>query len=236
MRNCFLLLMWSMLLLMAGGCENKVQDKEEKGTFSVCENRKVVFAPGNLATDGHDFVEHQWEYGGLFGWGTGNHAYDTTEDLNCYAVYYDWGKNFEGGWRTLSIEEWRYLLFERDDAAGKWGAGTVNDVHGLLVLPDSWRMPEGCMFRAGNNGWDGNRYSELQWSQMEKEGALFLPAGGFRWGEVVYAEGCEGMYWTSTPWDECCAHVVFFSDDTLDSAEDDRRFFGQSVRLARDCE
>ena len=96
----------------------------------------MVFAPGNLSEDGHGFVEHQWEYGGLFGWGTGDRPTDTTDDWHSYVRFVDWGKNVEGGWRTLTADEWHYLLFERKDAEDKRSVGTVDGRHGLLLLPD----------------------------------------------------------------------------------------------------
>ena len=42
------------------------------GLFSVSDVIQVEFAPGNLKAGGHGFTAHQYDYGGLFGWGTGN--------------------------------------------------------------------------------------------------------------------------------------------------------------------
>ena len=217
------------------GCNNSVEQQGDNGRFSVSATKQVVFAPGNLAEDGRSFVAHQWEYGWLFGWGTGDRPADTTDDWQKYIRFVDWGKYVEGGWRTLTADEWHFLLFERTDAGNKWAKGTVIDMHGLLLLPDKWELPSGCTFTAGNNGWDVNGYTTDQWEQMEAAGAVFLPAEGFRWGEMSYGFNCEGLYWSSTTKDKGCPFTMHFDDNILAVDWDDEPQFGQSVRLVRDC-
>ena len=46
------------------------------------------------------------------------------------------GGNRVGLWRTLTNVEWRYLLAVRTGCAEKWGKATVDDVRGLVFLPD----------------------------------------------------------------------------------------------------
>ena len=203
--------------------------------FSVSADKQVVFAPGNLSEDGHGFVEHQWEYGGLFGRGTGDRPTDTTDDWHSYLRFVDWGKNVEGGWRTLTADEWHYLLFDRKDAEDKRSVGTVDGRHGLLLLPDEWVLPLGCSFVSQVKGWDVNVYSVSQWEQMENAGAVFLPAAGFRWGEVSYSDGCQGLYWSSTIKEEGCPYTMHFDGSILSVDWDNTPHFGQSVRLVRDC-
>ena len=64
--------------------QNDDDNEEENpigiGLFSVSDSLQVSFAPGNLAEGGRSFVPHQYELGGYFGWGTGNHPDDTSED------------------------------------------------------------------------------------------------------------------------------------------------------------
>lgn len=111
-----------------------------------------------------------------------------------------------------------------------WGTGNNpgNTSENHLDYPSfhDWGEPLG-------HGWSANRYTPAQWQRLEQMGAVFLASPGFRWGTDVYAEGCEGMYWTSSSDDEYDAHVVYFSGDTLNTTGDDHRFFGNSVRLAR---
>ena len=106
-------------------------------------------------------------------------------------------------------------------------------MHGLLLLPDKWELPSGCMFTAGNNGWDVNSYTADQWEQMETAGAVFLPAVGFRWG-MTYGFNCEGLYWSSTTKDNGCPFTMHFDDNILAVDWDNEPQFGQSVRLVRD--
>ena len=226
----------AMVMMIAfAGCHGMPQ-RDGKAIFSVSESSRVEFALGNLAEDGRGFVAHQWECGGLFGWGTGDRPMDTTDNWQDYVLFKDWGDFVKDGWRTLTDDEWHYLLFERMDAGCKWAKGTVMDMHGLLLLPDRWELPSGCVFTAGNKGWDINVYYASQWAQMEAAGAVFLPAAGFRWGEVPYSDGCQGLYWSSTIKEEGCPFTMHFDDKILAVDWDNTPHFGQSVRLVRDVD
>ena len=207
--------------------------------FSVSSTKQVEFAPGNLSKDGRSFVEHQWEYGGLFGWGTGNNPNKRSVDNKDYKTFHDWGENIEGAWRTLSRAEWNYMLFKRLNAKNKVGYGRVNNVAGLIVLPDNWVQPVGYTFRT-----EGNTYTISMWLQMEAAGAVFLPSAGCRLfndddnNDGLFA-GESGCYWSSTPDGSDNAYEVNFGDagclgvfdyDILSNS----RQFGYSVRLVRD--
>ena len=228
-KNCN----WIMMLLVSllVGCTGKMQDC----VFSVSDDKQVVFAPGNLAEDGRGFVSHQWEYGGLFGWGTGDRLADTSDNWQDYTHFVEWGDNVAGGWRTLTGDEWHYLLFERVDADVKRAVGTVNGMKGLFLLPDEWVLPLECSFVSQAKGWNVNVYSVSQWEQMENAGAVFLPAAGFRWGEVSYSDGCQGLYWSSTARENGCPYTMHFDGSILSVDWDNTPHFGQSVRLVRVC-
>ena len=215
------------------GCKSGVGEHGGEGRFSVSATERVVFAPGNLAEGGNAFVSHQWEPGWLFGWGTGNRPADTTDERHNYLYFIDWGDKIEGDWRTMSGGEWHYLLFERAGAREKRAVGTVNGRHGLLLLPDEWELPTGCSFDCQAIGWDVNSYSIVQWGAMECAGAVFLPADGFRWGEMPYAFDCEGLYWSSTAESEGCPYTMHFDGNVMAVEWDDSPQFGQSVRLVR---
>lgn len=84
----------------------------------------------------------------LFAWGKGNEPTCMDSDKRHYETFVDLGTNpiSNGGnaadlWRTLTYEEWDYLLFKRTDAAKLVTTGTVNDVQGLIILPDNWKTP-----------------------------------------------------------------------------------------------
>lgn len=211
------------------------------GQFSINENgKKVIFSQGNLqynpAEDIWRFAEKQYDmigadnanisptYNGyidLFGWGTGNNPTLASEGESDYATFTDWGihpisngTNTANKWRTLSIAEWEYLIYERANADKLRALATVNGVHGSILLPDAWKLPQGLSFAADATTWTGNVYTEAQWQQMEQAGAVFLPAMGSRLGtkfSPVAADGSSG-YWSSTKDNENSAWSVSIMD------------------------
>lgn len=206
--------------------------------FSVSDIQQVRFAPGNLKEGGHGFVEEQYEFGGLFGWGTGNRPTLTSIEYEDYPSFVDWGSYNSGGqWRTLTWREWRYVVHEREGSYGKYGMATVYGVRGLVLLPDQWAAPPDCKFNPGY-GWWKNTYDREQWAQMEDSGAVFLPAAGMRWGTVPQREGMMGFYWTA---DEEFDYNHPKMGTTMAFGETDAGLTaipkptGCSVRLARDA-
>ena len=234
------------------------------GLFSVSATQQVWFSQGNLqyqaSTDTWRFAEHQYDmigaansnisatYSGwidLFGWGTGSNPTLASTNNNDYPVFVDWGVNAisNGGnrpnvWRTFTNSEWSYVCFNRPNASDKIGTGIVNGVGGLMLLPDNWILPEGCMFNSGipssDDDWARNTYTLSQWAEMEAEGAVFLPGAGFRWGADVYAmDGRHGSYASSTPDDANSAYGMSFYG-VYAGTNRYYRYNGRSVRLVCD--
>lgn len=157
------------------------------------------------------------------------------------------GGNQAGIWRTMSQDEWEYLINGRANAASKHGIACIEGNNGLVVLPDNWVLPEGCTFNPGMSNGDGmqyfaskNYYSAEQWQKMEENGALFLTAAGGRnnlEGEITYV-GEVGRYWTVTPCDVQyfteCAYAFYFESTMTSTTEiDSPRDYGRSVRLVK---
>ena len=202
----------------------------------------------------------------LFGWGTSSWSsnavcYQPWSTSTTYSDYYpngyspsgltgtyveaDWawhnaisnGGNATHLWRTLTTDEWGYLLVTRPNARVKRGTGNIEGVNGLILLPDSWTLPSGCSFRAGSSTWTDNSYSMFQWAQMEANGAVFLPAAGFRWGTGVHDVGYSGCYWSSTSsayGNSCYAYAVDFYSGTVYSSNNCYLENGNSVRPVRE--
>ena len=228
--------------------------------FSVSANKQVLFSPGNLqyqaSTDTWRFANHQYDYVGelneeisptnenwidLFGWGTGNNPTNISTDDADYATFVDWGTNKIGKykantWRTLTLDEWDYLLHKRIRAAALWGIATVNNIHGLILLPDDFTLPEDMTFVAGrdiNLVWKLNVYTTYEWEKMEQNGAVFLPASCGRYGSSFNVEPGGGSYWSATPDDSDSAYHLDFGMYGAGWSYW-YRYYGQAVRLVQD--
>ena len=221
------------------------------GLFTVNSNGKqVYFAKGNLQYINMEwrFAAHQYDFLGtwnlyawdLFGWSTdyGNWfgLSTSTNSIDYARDFVDWGTQIGDGetWYTLSNAEWDYVLNTRTNAVSKKGMATVNDVHGLILLPDAWTLPAGLTFVSGI-GWNRNQYTAAEWHQMETAGAVFLPAAGLRYGTEVGDVGRDGFYWSSTPYGEYDAGDMGFGGYYVSyDVYNYYRCNGHSVRLVQD--
>jgi len=207
------------------------------GTLADCSNIKI------------DSIYNGWI--DLFGWGTGDAPTRSGMNDSGYSMFVDWGTNpiSNGGnksgiWRVLTKDEWVYLINTRAGARKKYGAAKVNGIAGVVILPDKWILPEGCSFKAGMTctriwyDWSlvarTNIYSAARWKKMEANGAVFLPAAGFRNGTSVYDAGARGYYWFSTAESIHYACYLRFYSYNLSPTSYDDRYHGFSVRLVSD--
>lgn len=191
----------------------------------------------------------------LFGWSTRSTNCGVSISANSetyYGSFVDWGKNKIGNdapntWRTLSYDEWKYLLNTRPNASSLKGVAQVNGVNGLILLPDSWTCPAGVTFMSDFHSSDGVDYYAAyqtftadQWAKLEDAGAVFLPAAG---GRFLPAAGyrCSGVngvqyigyYWSATECDIPNAfHLRFYSEAA--GVYGSSRDCGHSVRLVKD--
>lgn len=119
------------------------------------------------------------------------------------------GKN-QSGWRTLSTKEWQYLFNTRTFNNGanigegnSYQRATINSdatsVHGVILYPDNYTLQTGA-----------TSYTSKEWTTMEENGCVFLPAAGRRDGFDVNFVGDFGCYWSSTANDEDYAYGVDF--------------------------
>ena len=86
--------------------------------------------------------------------------------------------NLDSEWSLLTVDEWDYLLFKRQNARKKIGLAEINNIVGIVLLPDYWIIPEEIKedFVSGKFDKDGgfsyqffdrNYYSEEDWMKME---------------------------------------------------------------------
>lgn len=183
----------------------------------------------------------------LFGWSTSanNFGVSTSDDYDDYSgSFIDWGTNKIGNdapntWRTLSYDEWEYLLNNRPNASSLKGVAQVNGVNGLILLPDSWTCPAGVTFKSGFHSEYSVEYGQYQtfsaeqWSKLEAAGAVFLPASGYRNGSKVNAVQYNGYYWSATEYDSDYAYYPYFNLGGTGIGHF-TRCWGRSVRLVKD--
>ena len=199
----------------------------------------------------------------LFGWGTSDFShgaacyqpYSTSQNYNDYMAYgsatanlfdqtglADWGVNAisNGGnqtrvWRTLTKDEWNYLLQSRNTASGlRYAKAEVAGKNGLIVLPDNWSASTHTLSNANSNSasYSDNVISSSTWSNLEAAGAVFLPAAGSRAGASVSGTGTNGYYCSNASY----ANLLGFNNASLSSIQTDFRYYGQSVRVVCEAE
>ncbi len=159
------------------------------------------------------------------------------------SAYYDWGvynaisnSDADVAWRTLTYAEWYYLLFGRPNAANLRSQATIPNIHGYVLLPDDWELPEGMSFEPRANDWETNTYTVSQWRVMEQAGAVFLPATGERGGTSGRYVNSHGLYWSASAFNPGRAQVIHFEDTTLYSNSRYHRYYGHAVRLVSDVD
>ena len=186
----------------------------------------------------------------LFGWSTSttNFGVSTSTSSSDYSgSFIDWGTNKIGNdapntWRTLTYDEWCYLLNGRPNASSLRGVAQVNGVNGLIFLPDNWTCSAGITFKSGFHSSYGTEYYAAyqtftadQWSKLEKSGAVFLPVAGRRNGASVRGVQNAGLYWSATECLSDYAYILLFSSAEA-SVDSSYRLSGLSVRLVKDVE
>lgn len=209
---------------------------------------------------GNDYISPSYAgYIDLFGWGTSgiNHgavafqAFSTSTtnsdyqaygsydyNLNDVTGYADWGYNSisNGGasaneWRTLTKDEWTYLISRPNSFVKAQVAG----VNGVILLPDNWNTQ--IYNLSGYNEADANFtinvFSSSIWSTvLQANGAVFLPTTGYRNGSSYY-NNAFGYYWTATHKGNTQAYCVGFDAFTFECGQQ-LRYVGCAVRLVHD--
>ena len=140
---------------------------------------------GSLSDDVY-LIESYWSQYFHFGDLTGEYAYAD------WGVYNQIGEYAPGTWRTPTHDEWIYIVSQRPNADSLRGIGMIDGVPGFILLPDNSRW-DSLPFNPGlieiadmnwsivsNNTIDYaiNPYTSAQWEDMERAGAIFLPAAG----------------------------------------------------------
>ena len=219
----------------------------------------------------HDVYYHPWDNTESSNYGPGNvsgfkiSGDNLTGDLTKYdwGVYNAIGAYPAGTWRTLTADEWQWLLTPKtgDPDPGtncrtsstvngvenaRYAKASVNGINGLIIFPDSYTHPGGVTPPSGINTEDAaytvNTYTAADWSAIQAAGAIFLPAAGYRYwnkGSDYRIDGNNtyGRYWTRT-----CgsnngnAQCIRIDDSSVRTYEDRSRWTSISVRLVHDID
>lgn len=149
------------------------------------------------------------------------------------------GGNEQNLWRTLTVEEWVHVCNKRSTLSNiRYVMGNVSGVNGVILLPNDWRTTVHTLTLGGNCA--SNTISSSDWEVMEVNGAVFLPAAGYRGGISVSNLGGIGYYWSTT----CISYNVqlvksayFVSNNNgVDPFYGTYRNMGASVRLVCDVD
>ena len=244
-----------------------LQYQASTNTWRFAEHQYDIIgdANSNISSSNSGWID-------LFGWGTsgwnsGANSYQPWATSTSSSDYYpggsctnnltgtyanaDWGVynaisnggNQAGMWRTLTKDEWSYLLKSRaaSTACGygdvRYVIATVNNVSGLIIFPDTYTHPSGVAtlhnVNTSDAAFNGYVVTLSEWQQMESAGCVFLPAAGSRGGTEVHNVGTAFFYWSSTYRDEDFAWGVSSGDDYFGVNYCVRRG-GVSVRLVKD--
>ncbi len=211
------------------------------GYHNVYDNFNVNYQPYSTSLA---IVHTECNY---YGYGPSTNMYDP--NLTGMSAEYDWGVhnainnggNQAGLWRTLSREEWQYVLFTRSASTvgntsnARFAKATVNGVSGVILFPDVFSvpiyLPTPLQINNSSASWGVNSYSAEGWAAMESLGCVFLPAAGYREGTVYYG---NSFYWSSSYSNNESARCVYISSNSLITTY--YRYRGGAVRLVRDVE
>lgn len=184
------------------------------------------------------------------------YAYNNyTNNLSDQTGQADWGYNpiSNGGnvinqWKTLSINEWKYVINQRSTLSGRrYAKARVNGVNGLILLPDNWGADAYNLSHTNTAqaSFYSNIISSTQWMILENEGAVFLPSTGYRHeagvnAGVSYEAGyfCEFdacFYWTDSAADTLASYGVYFHEDHINDMWWAARTAHVAVRLVYDA-
>ncbi len=228
-------------------------------TWAFAANQWEVLGEANVTTDatGNTVLADKID---LFGYSTYAPAawgISTSTDANDYNdVFVDWGNNVIGAdkantWYSLTCPEWQYLLGQRANAASLFAFATVNDVTGIIILPNDWVLPAGAAFTPSStlgapwgygyedenkeNHYTDNVYTATQWQTMEAAGAVFLPTTGWRTGTAVTDLDKAG-YWAKylTTSNHLFVYINKYTCYPYGTASPLSR--GNAVRLVKDYE
>ena len=210
-----------------GNLQATTEDLGEHWTWSFAANQwnYLGIAVANNAISGNGTVSENGTVD-LFGWSTAatyygiNNSYKAVDYIGDFV---DWGPNMGAGWRTLTKDEWNYLIENNTK-----GRATVNDKNGYIFLPNDWSGPA---FTPDPDNFTTNVYSGDDWTAMENAGAVFLPSGPARNGTYALIAN-DAKYCSSTSLNNDTSYVfTIYYNQSQSACTGTNRAYGCMVRL-----
>ncbi|MCR5325324.1 MAG: hypothetical protein K6E37_01070, partial [Bacteroidales bacterium] len=170
---------------------------------------------------------------------TGSNA---KSDWGVYNAISNGGKQ-AGLWRTMTHNEFDYLIFKRSTTSGiRFAKAVVNNINGLILFPDNWSKSTYSINKANEESanYSSNSISSSNWTKLENAGCVFLPAAGVRYAadyettvNLMAAVGTSGEYWTASgeATQSDAGHLLFYEEGLQFRSWP--RYEGRSVRLVR---
>ena len=246
--------------------QGNLQYTQSTATWAFAEHQYDMIGTDNVTggTVSHDAKDGDEVFGealadkiDLFGWSGSTAAVQwgvgiTYNSADYSGDFVDWGSNTIGTdapdtWRTLTRDEWKYVLSNRADADTKRGVARINlssdgtvYANGLILLPDTWTAPAGITFKSGVASErsvqayaDYQTFTLSEWQQLESAGAVFLPAAGMRSTKQVLYAHQEVTLWTATYYDATYVGQVDANSRSIGTYRSER-YYGRTVRLVQD--
>ncbi len=206
-----------------------VNNDTVKGAWRISNAPYEIVSRSNETVDETSYsTEIQLFNYGTSGWNSGSTYYqpwsrgqDSTQyldaDLTGENAAGDWAyfnsmditARVPGLWRTLTIDEWKYLLETRECSMAcgysnaRYALIKISQTPGIVIFPDEYVHPSDCpepttVNRSTNGTY--TQYTYPQWKQMEDRGCVFLPLNGYRNSnsEISTTQMKEGRYWSTT--------------------------------------
>lgn len=232
---------------------------QRKWRFAENQYDIVGSANSSIAQDYDGWID-------LFGWSTSGYpidgkAYDpwsTSTDASLYGpdgnnsltgdhnrsdwAYYNRIAN--GGdciltWRTLTNEEWQYLIQHNDWTMAKVGP---NNTLCLLLIPKDFKSVGDVSiskisgakfadntFKFSEESYSQNVFNEEQFKKLEEAGVVAFPCAGSRIGSQTF-EATAGTYWSTTANNDNNSAYCFGFNSSTAATSVCPRYAGLSVR------
>ena len=209
------------------------------GYHDSIDPNNVYYHPWDILDTVHLIIDRDFNPSGF-----GPSSNMASIDLTGSSANYDWGVfnpiinggNQKGLWRTMTTEEWDFVLEKRHTVSGiRYAKATLGPVNGLILFPDNW---DEHLFSPNSPNQGTAHHSENvidfpQWDTLQNAGAVFLPTSGSRWLNHAWALNYVGAYWTASA-EGASAYRIYIDTNVMGNDPAAGRPDGHAVRLVRD--